>query len=334
MKPFVLLGLLLAVPGCASTRPSGGAALAPQLGGAPERPADPSSRWAPPPAISLEPPPEGDYRLAPKDQVVVQVHGHDDLTRTVRISEGGTVPLPLLGDVKVPVAGLTLAEAEAKIKAGLKGRYLVNPRVTVSVVEFAGRKVAVMGAVQQPGAYALKGNATTVLVALAEARGVRENADRVAYVVRARPRVGEPQPVVVDLGALLRTGDGRYNVALEGGDAVFVPEASVYYVAGEVEKRGAYPLRRGMTVSKALAEAGGVTKRAATGEIKIVRTLPSGERREITGIDLEAVMSGDQSQDPPLETHDVVMVPASGAKVVAHGVLDFFRGILSLGITP
>ncbi len=308
-------------------------ALASPAAGALPQPPALASRWAPPPAVSLERPTGGDYRLAPKDQITIHVHGQDDLTRTARISEAGTVALPLLGEGQA-VAGLTLAEAEAKIAASLKGRYLVNPGVTLTVVEFAGRQVAVMGAVQQPGSYALKGNATTVLVALAEARGLRENADRVAYVARARPRAGEPQPVVVDLEALLRTGDVRYNVVVEGGDTVFVPEANMYYVAGEVEKRGAYLLRRGTTVSKALAEAGGVTKVAATQEIKIVRTLPSGEKREITGIDLKAVMSGDASQDPPLEPHDMVMVPASGAKVAAHGILDFFRGVLSLGIGP
>lgn len=307
------------------------APLTPAPAATPLTPA-PSRGVAPPPAVSMQAPTGGDYKLAAKDQITITVHSQDDLTRTVRVSESGTITLPLLGELTV--AGLTAAEVEEKITAGLKGGYLVNPRVTVTVAEYQGRQVSVMGAVQQPGSYALKTNGTTLLVALSEAKGVREGADRVAYVVRAHPRPGEPQPLTVDLDALLRAGDPRHNVVVEAGDSVYVPEANTYYVAGEVEKRGAYPLRRDTTVSKALTEAGGVTKRASTGEIKIIRTLPTGEKREIGGIDLQAVMAGDKSQDMPLMAQDVVVVPPSGAKVAAYGVLDFLKGLFSIGITP
>src|SRR5262249_46878741 len=137
-----------------------------------------------------------------------------------------------------------------------------------------------------------------------------------------------------DLEALLRVGDPAHNVVVEPGDSVYVPEANTYYVAGEVEKRGAYTLRRETTLSKALTEAGGVTKRAATGQVKVVRTLPTGEKRELGTFDVKAVMGGDKSQDIPLQAQDVVMVPASGSKVAAYGVLDFLRGMFSIGITP
>jgi polysaccharide export outer membrane protein len=298
---------------------------------------EPAPRWnlAAPPAVSLETPGKGgaeDYRIAAKDQITVTVLGQEDLTRTVRVSESGTITLPLLGELKV--AGMTASELEQKITAALKGKFLVNPRTNVTIAEFQGRQVAVMGAVNQPGSYAIRSNYTTVMLALSEAKGLKENADNVAYVMRARPRNGEPQPVPVDLDALLRSGNTQHNVVLESGDSVFVPEANVFYVAGEVEKRGAYPLRRDTTLSKALTEAGGVTKRAALDDIKIVRTLPSGEKKEITGIDMNAVMAGDRNQDVMLRAQDVVVVPASGAKVAAYGVLDFLKGLFSIGITP
>jgi polysaccharide biosynthesis/export protein len=296
------------------------------------RPAPPM--LAPPPAISLstETSGEGDYKLAAKDQITVTVYGQDDLTRTVRVGQTGTITLPLLGEI--PAAGLTPTELEKKIEGGLRGRYLMNPKVTVGVSEFQGRQFAVMGAVNQPGAYPLKTNHTTVMLALSEAKGVRDNADRIAYVLRARPRPGEPQPLSVDLEALLRQGHPGHNVVVEAGDSVYVPEANTYYVAGEVEKRGAYVLRRDTTLSKALTEAGGATKRAATGEVKVVRTLPSGEKQEVGPYDVRAVMAGDKSQDVPLQAHDVVVVPSSGSKVAAYGVLDFLKGLFSIGITP
>src|SRR5262249_37573431 len=190
-------------------------------------------------------PPAGageDYTLAAQDQISVTVLGHKDLTRTVRVSESGSITLPLLGEVQA--AGLSSAALERKIEAGLKGKYLVSPRVTVAVQEFQGRRFAVLGAVNQPGAHTLKSNYTTIREALSEASGGKEGADRIAYVLRARPRPGEPQPVTVDLDALLRQGNPGYNVVVEAGDSVYVPEANTFYTAGAVEKRGTFPLRR------------------------------------------------------------------------------------------
>ena len=231
-------------------------------------------------------------------------------------------------------AGLSPAELEQKVEGGLRGKYLVNPRVTVSVAEFQGRQFAVMGAVNQPGSFPLKTNSTTVMLALSEAKGVKDTADRIAYILRARPRPDEPQPLAVDLEALLRQGAPTHNVAVEAGDSVYVPEANTYYVAGEVEKRGAFVLRRDTTLSKALTEAGGATKRASAGEVKIVRTQPGGERQEIGPYDIRQVMAGDKSQDVALQAHDVVVVPQSGAKTAAYGVLDFLKGLFSVGISP
>lgn len=298
-----------------------------------EAPAEPTTHWAlpPPPPVSREPVAgQADYRLAPKDRLRIQVHGENDLTREVRVSEAGTVTVPLVGELRV--AGISAAEMEARIAAGLKGQYLLNPRVSVSILEYAGRQVQVMGAVRQPGAYPLRTNATTVMAALAEARGVHENADRVAYVMRGHARAGEPQPVMVDLDALLRKGDARHNVVVESGDTLFVPQANVYYVAGAVERRGAFPLRRDTTVAKALTEAGGVTKLAATEAIKIVRTLPSGEKTEIVDIDLAAALAGDPRQDVPLHPQDVVVVPESGAKTAAYGFLNVLKSILKFSL--
>src|SRR5207253_8958534 len=143
-------------------------------------------------------------------------------------------------------------------------------------------------------------NGGTVRDALARGRGARDNGGRVAYVLRAKPRSDEPQPLEVDLDGLFRAGQGG-GVMLEPGDSVYVPEASTFYVSGEVEKRGAYTLRRGTTVAEAIAEAGGVTKRASD-RVTIVRTTETGHREELTGLDLDSVLEGDTSKYLPLRT--------------------------------
>ena len=280
----------------------------------------------PAPAKSAEQ--SGDYLIAPRDQLAIQVHGHDDLTRTVRVSENGSVTLPLVGEVAV--AGLTTREIEQKVEGTLKPAYLKNPRVTVSVSEFQGRQFAVVGAVNQPGAYPIRTNQVTLLQAFSEARGLRENADRTAYLLRAAPRADEPQPLPIDLDAMFRTGQAG-TLQVESGDMVYVPDANTFYVAGEIEKRGAYTLRRDTTLSKALVEAGGVTKRAS-GQLTLVRVANSGQREEITGLDVDAIMRGDPTHDLPLQAQDIVVVPTSGAKAVGYGFLDFLKGIFSIGI--
>ncbi|PYM53809.1 MAG: hypothetical protein DMD79_25685 [Candidatus Rokuibacteriota bacterium] len=287
------------------------------------------SSGLPSPLPAAPPASEGDYTLAPKDQVLVQVFGQEDLTRTVRIDQDGNIVLPMIGSVAV--AGMTVAEASQKIEAALKqGGYLVNPRVTVSVSEYQGRQYAVVGAVNQPGTYPLKTRQTPLLTAISEARGVRENAEPAAYVVRAKPHDGEAQPLQVDLVTMVKSGDTN-SVMIEPGDVVYVPEENTFYVTGEVEKRGAFTLKRDTTLSKAITEAGGATKRAASNRITVVRTLPSGEKKEITGINLDAVMKGDHKADLKLQAQDVVVVSPDGAKVVGYGILDFIRGVFSIG---
>ncbi len=103
-------------------------------------------------------------------------------------------------------------------------------------------------------------------------------------------------------------------------------------MAGEVEKRGAFVLRRETTLARALTVAGGVTKRAATGAIKVIRTAPTGEKQELGTFDLEAVMVGDRRQDIPLQAQDVVVVPESGAKRAAYGFLDARKSILRFSL--
>jgi polysaccharide biosynthesis/export protein len=328
----LLLVGLLGIAGCAGGGGSQAAGPAGRSAAPPATPVPPPA-LPPAPAVSLAPPPrdDGDYKLAARDQLSLTVHGQKDLTRTLRVSQSGTITVPLLGEVQV--AGLSTPEIERRIQDGLRsGGYLVNPRVTVAVTEFQGRQFTVMGAVQRPGAFPLKANHTTMMLALSEAKGVKDSADRVAYVLRAHPRPGEPQPVMIDLDALLRQGHPGHNVVVEPGDSVYVPEANTYYVAGEVEKKGAFVLRRETTLSRALTEAGGVTKLAATGEIRVIRTGPTGEKQEIGAFDLQAVMGGDRRQDIPLQAQDVVVVPESGTKRAAYALRDVLKSIIRFSL--
>jgi polysaccharide export outer membrane protein len=116
--------------------------------------------------------PEG-YRLGVGDRVRILVQGEDDLTVSVRIGESGTIPYPLLGELKA--ADLTPEGLKELVTSRLRGPYLVDPQVSVVVEEY--RELFVMGQVNRPGSYAyLPG--LTVRRAIALAGGYTDRASR------------------------------------------------------------------------------------------------------------------------------------------------------------
>lgn len=91
------------------------------------------------------------YVLRPTDVVQVSVYQEEDLGAKVRLEKDGTVLLPLVG--KVRIGGQTLETAARTIRDLLAKEYLVNPQVTLTVLEYAKRRFTVLGEVQRPGTY-------------------------------------------------------------------------------------------------------------------------------------------------------------------------------------
>jgi polysaccharide biosynthesis/export protein VpsN len=87
------------------------------------------------------------YRLGPGDKINISVFGEPDLSMEFRLSDTGKLNYPFLGEIKVE--GLSVAELEQAITRGLKGPYLVNPEVTVSIAEY--RPFFLSGEVAKPG---------------------------------------------------------------------------------------------------------------------------------------------------------------------------------------
>lgn len=89
------------------------------------------------------------YTLGAGDLIDISVYDEEDLSLEVRIGLSGQISYPLLGDVAV--SGLTPKQLETKLVAGLKGPYLIDPSVTVSIQEY--RPFYVIGEVNKPGGY-------------------------------------------------------------------------------------------------------------------------------------------------------------------------------------
>jgi polysaccharide biosynthesis/export protein VpsN len=113
------------------------------------------------------------YQLSAGDKVRIAVFGEPDLSVSERVSDRGTISYPLLGELKA--AGLSASDLERLITSRLKGPYLVDPKVTVSVDEY--REFFVMGQVNRPGSYPYAPG-LTVRKAISIAGGFTERASR------------------------------------------------------------------------------------------------------------------------------------------------------------
>ena len=202
------------------------------------------------------------------DSVSVQVYGRPELTITTYVADDGSIPVPLAG--RVPVAGLAPADAAERIASAYRdAKFLVDPQVTVLLLQSRSQLVSVLGAVARPGRYVIEANGT-VMDLLAQAGGVAENGARVVYLMRPGAD-GKVERSVLDLNGLSREGVPLPSTTLRGGDSVFVPQADHFYVYGEVQSPNMYRLEPGMTVEQAISRSGGVTARGSRKRIELRR---------------------------------------------------------------
>ena len=117
------------------------------------------------------------YVLAPNDVVQIKVYQEDDLETKARVGQDGTISFPLIG--VVPIGGKTVEQAGALIREKLDKDYLVNPQVTLIVVEYSKRRFTVLGQVQKPGSFEIPSEeSVTLLEAIAMAGGYTRLADK------------------------------------------------------------------------------------------------------------------------------------------------------------
>jgi polysaccharide export outer membrane protein len=210
------------------------------------------------------------------DMVRVSVFRNPELTTEARVSERGTILFPMIGEV--PVSGLTPSQAGQRIADKLRmGKYVVNPEVTVSMMQVNSRQVSVLGNVVKPGRYPLDSTSVRLTDFIAAAGGIAPTGSDFVTIVTNRG--GKQERIEVDLADMFRRGDLSHNMSLEPGDTIYVNRAPMVYVYGEVQKGGAYRVEPHMTVMQAIAMGGGITPRGTERGIKISRRDGQGVRR-------------------------------------------------------
>lgn len=119
---------------------------------------------------------EKSYRLGPGDRLRVIVFGEEDLSGEFEVDSVGIVSLPLIKSINT--SGMTLAQLRGQIETQLEAGYLVEPRVSVEILNY--RPFYITGEVGRPGEYPYVAG-MNVLKAIAMAGGYtyRANTRRV-----------------------------------------------------------------------------------------------------------------------------------------------------------
>lgn len=297
-----------------------------------------------------------DYKLSPSDVIEVIIQDAPELSGNFQISSSGNIPMYYLGSLKVE--GKTPDEVSKMIADGLKGRYLKDPKVFVSVKQYNSRTFFIQGAVKAPGVYIIQGR-PSLFKLITIAGGLQEKHGSTAYIVRevkAKPEklearglkagATEPAPATpvaqavdnakgsntaiegdtefelqrAQIGGLAK---GRFdqNVLIQPGDVVYIPPAEVFYVSGEVRSPGQYQYREGMTLRQAITLSQGPYFKAKLDKGIIFREDPmTGKFNEIA-VNIGAVISKGGTEDIPIYPNDIILVPNSAVKSVAGALL-------------
>jgi protein involved in polysaccharide export with SLBB domain len=134
------------------------------------------------------------YQLGAGDRIQVYVFDEPELSLEYTLSDAGTISYPFLGEIRVK--GLTIGQLEERITRGLKGPYLVDPRVNVTVREY--RQFFILGEVNTSGGYAFRPG-LTLRKAISVAGGLSADAsEKKIFVIREDDPARAKQPIGMD----------------------------------------------------------------------------------------------------------------------------------------
>ncbi len=262
-------------------------------------------------------------RIGNNDLLGITVYDSPELTRTVRVNSDGTIRLPML-EKHIQAAGLYPEQLEKAITSELiNEQILVDPIVTVSVVEYQSRPISVVGSVKTPITFQDTG-VVTLLDAVTKAGGLTQDAGQEILVSREQMGAdGKTSTIVqrIPVKGLLDSVDTSLNLPLQGGDVVRVPEAGRFYVVGNVKQPGAFSIKDGSqsSVLKALALSQGLN-RYSEHTAYIYRVEGGNSGKSTIPIQLKKIMDR-KSPDVPLMANDILYIPEAGGRRTTVTVL-------------
>lgn len=164
-----------------------------------------------------------EYILQPMDLVKMEIFQEPDMERQVRISQDGTVTLPLIN--QVDLKGKTVQQAQETIRNLYNQDYLVNPQINLTVVEYNKRDVKVLGQVGKPGAVDIPNDRPLKLLdAIALAEGFTRLADRKRVTLTRTTPDGATTTTEINADSIIQSKNSADSWVLQQGDVINVPE--------------------------------------------------------------------------------------------------------------
>ena len=232
----------------------------------------------------------GEYRIGAGDVIRINVFQNPDLTLETRVTEGGLVSYPLLGNLRM--GGQTVTQAEKLIADGLRnGSFVKQPQVTITLLQVRGHQASVLGQVNRPGRFPLESADLRLTDLLAMAGGTAPNGAEMVIVTGTRN--GRTFRAEIDLPTVFAVGGTERDLLILNGDVVWVDRQPLVYIYGEAQRPGPMRLERGMTLMQALATGGGLTQRGTEKGIRVHRKQPDGSVRIITPAMDDRMLDGD-----------------------------------------
>lgn len=271
------------------------------------------------------------YRLGPGDVLDIRIYNRPQLSRdAVRVEGNGMIRMPLIEN-EIQAACLTEGELAKEISTRY-AKYYKNLQVDVFIKEYHSKQVAIIGAVNEQSRFQLQ-RRVRLLELLTYAKGPSAKAGQTINIVHSTGSSPCKQTDDSDTAAAFTSyklsdvlqGDPKSNPYLEAGDIVTLPEADQVYVVGNVFMPLTISLKEPITLTRAIAMAGGLKQDTRKDKIRILRQEPGTPiRKEIT-VDLYAIEKK-RSEDLALAPNDIIDVPTSAGK-------SFLRSLVQ-GVVP
>ena len=282
-------------------------------------------------SVCAQQPEDDRYRIGPGDVLDIRIYNRPQLSRdAVRVEGSGMIRMPL---IETEIRAVCLTEGElAKEISTRYARYYKNLQVDVFIKEYHSRQVAIIGAVNEQSRFELQ-RRVRLLELLTYAKGPSSKAGQTINIVHSTNSSPCKQTDENDESTAFSSyrlsdvlqGDPKSNPYLETGDIVTLPEADQVYVVGNVFMPLTIPLKEPITLTRAIAMAGGLRQDTRKDKIRVLRQEPGTTIRKEIVVDLSAIEKK-SSEDLALAPNDIIDVPTSAGK-------SFLRSLIQ-GVGP